>query len=72
MVCGVLTLGWDHYYCDTFENINIKASSVLEEPEVLWGMEDGLIRGLIFKNVTLGEQNIEGVEFFQTNEFVFN
>ena len=56
----------------TFENINIKSSSVLEEPEVLWGMEDGLIRGLIFKNVTLGGQKIEGVEFFQTNEFVFN
>ena len=56
----------------TFENITIKAQSVLEEPEVLWGMEDGLIRGLIFKNVTLAGKKIEGVEFFQTNEFVFN
>ena len=56
----------------TFENITIKAASVLEEPEVLWGMEDGLIRGLIFKNVTLAGEKIEGVEFFQTNEFVFN
>ena len=56
----------------TFENITIKAPSVLEEPEVLWGMEDGLIRGLIFKNVTLAGKKIEGVEFFQTNEFVFN
>ena len=34
-------------------------------------MEDGLIRGLIFKNVTLAGEKIEGVEFFQTNEFVF-
>ena len=56
----------------TFENITIKAASVLDEPEVLWGMEDGLIRGLIFKNVTLAGEKIEGVEFFQANEFVFN
>ena len=56
----------------TFENITILAPSVMEEPEILWGMEDGLIRGLQFRNVTIGGQKVEGVEFFQTNEFVFN
>ena len=56
----------------SFENITIKSVSVLGEPEVLWGMEDGLIRGLQFRNVTIGGEKVEGVEFFQRNEFVFN
>ena len=56
----------------TFEDVSIRAPSVMGEPEVLWGMEDGLIRGLQFRNVTIGGQKVEGVEFFQTNEFVFN
>ena len=57
-----------------FENISIRARSVMDEqePETLWGMEDGLIRGLVFSNVTLAEEKIEGVEFFNRNEFVFN
>ena len=42
------------------------------EPETLWGMEDGLIRGLVFKNVTIAGERVEGVDFFQRNEFVFN
>ena len=56
----------------TFENVIIKAPSVMEEPEILWGMEDGLIRGLVFRNVTIAGERVEGVEFFQRNEFVFN
>ena len=58
----------------SFENISLKARSVMgdKEPETLWGMEDGLIRGLVFTNVTLGGEKIEGVEFFNRNEFVFN
>ena len=58
----------------TFENVSIKARSVMgdREPETLWGMEDGLIRGLVFRNVTIGGERVEGVEFFNTNEFVFN
>ena len=56
----------------TFEDVSIQAPSVMGEPEVLWGIEDGLIRDLQFRNVTIGGQKVEGVEFFQTNEFVFN
>ena len=56
----------------TFENITIKAASVLEEPEVLWGMEDGLIYGLIFDNVTIGNETVESVDFFHHNEYVFD
>ena len=56
----------------TFENVSIKARSVMGEPEILWGMEDGLIRGLVFRNVTIAGERVEGVDFFQRNEFVFN
>ena len=55
-----------------FQNISITAPSILNEPEVLWGMEDGLIFDLLFDNVTIGEVNVEDVDFFQHNEFVFH
>ena len=55
-----------------FQNISIAAPSILGEPEVLWGMEDGLIYGLVFENVTIGGQKVEGIDFFQRNEFVFD
>ena len=55
-----------------FQNISIAARSVLDEPEMLWGMEDGLIYGLVFDNVTIGGDKVEGVEYFYRNEFVFN
>ena len=55
-----------------FQNITIAAASVLGEPEVLWGMEDGIIYGLQFDNVTIAGERVEGVEFFQRNEFVFD
>ena len=55
-----------------FQNISIAARSVLGEPEMLWGMEDGLIYGLVFDNVTIGGDKVEGVEYFYRNEFVFN
>ena len=53
----------------TFEDVSIMAPSVMGEPEVLWGMEDGLIREC---HCTIREQKVEGVEYFQTNEFVSN
>ena len=55
-----------------FQNISITAPSILNEPEVLWGMEDGLIFDLLFDNVTIGGVNVEDVDFFQHNEFVFH
>ena len=53
-----------------FQNISITAPSILNEPEVLWGMEDGLIFDLLFDNVTIDGVNVEDVDFFQHNEFV--
>ena len=47
------------------------AASVLGEPDVLWGMEDGLIYGLVFEDVTIGNESVTGVDFFHHNEFVF-
>ena len=55
-----------------FQNISMAAASVLGEPEVLWGMEEGLIYGLHFDNVNIAGEKVEGVEFFQRNEFVFD
>ena len=55
-----------------FQNITIAAASVMGEPELLWGMEDGIIYGLQFDNVTIAGEKVEGVEFFQRNEFVFD
>ena len=52
------------------QNITIAAPSVLEEPEVLWGMADGLIYDLVFDNVVIGGERIERVEQFNHNEFV--
>ena len=52
------------------QNITIAAPSVLEQPEVLWGMADGLIYDLIFDNVTIGGEKIENIDQFYHNEFV--
>ena len=55
-----------------FQNISMAAASVMGEPEVLWGLEEGLIYGLHFDNVNIAGEKVEGVEFFQRNAFVFN
>ena len=54
-----------------FENITIAAPSVLGEPDILWGTEEALIYGLQFYNVKIGDKNIEGIDHFMHNEFVF-
>ena len=60
-------------YGITFQNISISAHGVVEdEPELLWGMEDGLIYGLIFDNVTISGETVDTVEYFYHNEFVFD
>ena len=39
-------------------------------PEVLWGMEDGLIYDLVFDNVVIAGDNIETLDQFYHNEYV--
>ena len=53
-----------------FQNITIAAPSVLGEPDVIWGMADGVISDLIFDNVSIGGEPVEGIEHFHHNEFV--
>ena len=56
-----------------FKDIVIMAHGVVEdEPEILWGMEDGLIYGLIFDNVTIANETVENIDYFDHNEYVFN
>ena len=59
-------------YGIVFQNITIAAPSVLDEPDILWGMSDGLIYGLIFDNVTIGNETIENIDYFYHNEYVFD
>ena len=60
-------------YGITFQNISIKSRAVMKnEPELLWGMEDGLIYGLVFDNVTIGNQTVDSVNFFHHNQYVFD
>ena len=69
----------------TFQNITIAAPSILGEPDVLWGFQGGTrintilltnattggeIRDLVFENLVIGGEKIEGTEHFYTNEFV--
>ena len=53
-----------------FENVTIASSSVLDEPDILWGMSDGLIYDLVFRNVYIGDGKIESIDHFMHNEYV--
>ena len=55
-----------------FENITVAAPSVLDEPDILWGMSDGLIYDFTFKNVMIGDKKITGIDHFLHNEYVFD
>ena len=55
-----------------FQNITIAAPSILGEPDILWGMSDGLIYGLIFDNVVIANEKIENIDHFYHNEFVID
>ena len=60
-------------YGITFKDIVIMAHGVVEdEPEILWGMENGLIYGLIFDNVTIANEPVENIDYFFHNEFVLD
>jgi hypothetical protein len=53
-----------------FQNISIAASSVIGEPQMLWGQKNARIRDLTFENLTLGGKPVTTADFFKTNEFV--
>ena len=55
-----------------FENVTIASSSVLDEPDMLWGMSDGLIYNLIFRNVYIGGEKIESIDHFMHNDYVYD
>ncbi len=55
-----------------FQNIEIAASSVLDEPDVLWGKPGAEITDLIFDNVTVGGKKITNLKHFKHNEHVKN
>ena len=55
------------------KDIVMVAHGVVEdEPELLWGMEDGLIYGLVFDNVSIANERVENIDYFFHNEFVLN
>lgn len=54
----------------TFQNIAIKAPSVLGEPQLLWGQADARIRNLSFENLTVDGVPVINADFFKRNEFV--
>ena len=54
----------------TFQNISMAAPSVLGEQEVIWGMEEGLVYGLVFDNVTIGQDTVDSVDYFYHNQYV--
>ena len=55
-----------------FRNVTIAARSILGEPEILCGMEDGWIYDLVFDNVVIAGDVITSVEDFYHNEYVFD
>ena len=54
------------------QNITAVASSVLGEPDVIWGFDEGRVRGLTFDNVVIGGQIVQSQEHFYTNPFVYD
>jgi hypothetical protein len=53
-----------------FRNIEIAASSVLGEPEILWGTPTAEIKNITFDNVQIGGKQITSIEQFKHNEHV--
>lgn len=53
-----------------FQNIDIAAPSVLDEPQMLWGQADARIRNVTFENLRVAGKPVRDPGFFKTNEFV--
>ena len=52
------------------QDITIAARSTLNETNVLWGMEGGLIYDFTFDNVVIAGEKIESLDQFYHNEYV--
>ena len=65
---GTLQLSQPHFIPG--QDITIAARSTLNEPNVLWGMEDGLIYDFTFDNVVIAGEKIDSLDQFYHNEFV--
>jgi len=55
-----------------FQNTYTAEPSVLDEPDVLWGMPAGQITNLTFENLTIGGKEITNLNHFKHNEHVNN
>ena len=55
-----------------FQNITVAAKSVTGQPEILWGIPEGIIFGLTFDNVVIAGEKVENIDYFVHNEYVFN
>ena len=55
---------------DLLQDVTIAARSTMDEIDVLWGMDDGLIYDFTFDNVTIAGDKIESLDQFYHNEFV--
>lgn len=53
-----------------FKDIEIAASSVLGQPDILWGAPDAKIMQLTFDNVTIGGKKISSMNDFKHNDEV--
>ena len=63
--------GTSHFpLMDLLQDITIAARSTLNETNVLWGMEGGLIYDFTFDNVVIAGEKIESLEQFYHNEYV--
>ena len=65
---GTLQLSQPHFIPG--QDITIAARSTLNEPNVLWGMQDGLIYDFTFDNVVIAGEKIDSLDQFYHNEFV--
>ena len=53
-----------------FQNISIAAPSILDEPDIIWGMPGGQITNLTLDHVTIGGKEITTLDHFKHNPYV--
>ncbi len=55
-----------------FQNIEIAAPNVLDEPDILWGAPEARIMNITFDNVSIGGKKITSLDHFKHNDYVEN